>query len=176
MDKLFLILILTGAFDGCSGCGGGETIGFGGDGGTGGEGGAGGETTTSSTTTSTTTGVGATGGEGGAVAGGGAGGAPGGVVGDLCTADGDCGPGLTCEQVNPDEQGATTMCTKPCPTDGNGDPVLDSCGPGLVCLGTYYGSGATCHATCVTYLDCAVGFDCKGPLVNGDMACSPLPH
>lgn len=169
--KLLLILAAAGTFDRCDGT---ETIDYGGAG----DGGGGTETTTSTSTTADAGSGGATGGAGGAVTGGGGtGGVSGGEVGTLCVADGDCSPGLTCEQANPDNQGAVPMCTRSCLTDGTGNPVPGSCNdPGLSCLGAYQGGGAICYATCAMADDCPAEFDCVGPFVStGDRVCMPLP-
>lgn len=172
-----MILILTGTI---GQCGKPEPIGFGG-GGAGGDGGQGGETTNTTTSGGAggeTAAGGATGGAGGSAGSGGTGGAMPGDLGTLCAADEDCALGLTCEQANPDNQGAVTMCTRGCAVDLMGNPVSGSCGePGLSCIGTFHGNYAICYAMCVTADDCRAGFDCVGPfVVGGDKVCMPLPQ
>lgn len=171
MDKLLLILILTGTLGRCAA----EPIAFkdGGAGADGADGGAGGSEATTTTDSGTTAGgaggsddggSGGSGGSGGTTTTtetGGAGGdpIPVGSIGATCDTKADCGPNLECIQVATEDAGSLSMCSVFCTVDGAGNPVLDSCGPGLVCLGAF---GATaCYPTCATSDDCQAPFSCR---------------
>ena len=175
MDKLILLLILTGSIGHCASdpVTYDETGGSSGDTGTsatsdGGDGGAAPTTSTSTSSTTTTTSTtsseaGGSGGSGGATA---TGPAPG-TIGAVCEHVNECGDGLVCLAIETEAMGGTRICTAYCKIE-NGVPVLDSCGPGLVCLGV---PGApACLLSCAEQSDCPEGFTCN-PAFGG--FCSP---